>query len=190
MRSGSVRTLVLTSDGSEQTTGFYLPGEIVGLDGIAGGSHAVTAIALERTTVCRLPLGNMSELFDTVPGLAQEMLRLAGEAIACDQRRFLLLGQMTAEARVASFLLDFGERLNRRGLSALRFCMPMSRHELANYLGLAVETVSRLFSRLREQGVLEVDRREIEILDSAALHTLVGDTEFVGMAQDRKAANA
>lgn len=175
VRSGSLKTVISTPEGEQQITGFYLPGEIVGMDGLANGHYACNAVALERTSVCSVPVRKLHSLASDIPNLSKELLQTAGKAIADDQRRILLLGQMVAAERLACFLLDLSNRLSDRGYSSESLHLSMSRHELANYLGLAVETVSRLFSRFRNEGILEVSNREVRILDRSALTTMVGE---------------
>lgn len=169
VRSGAIKTCITLPDGAEQITGFYLPGEIVGLDGIAQQRHASTALALESTAVCALPFDQLETLAGQKPALQHHLFRLLSEEIHSDQQLLLLLGKRSAEARLAAFLLSLSSRYKRRRLSENRFCLPMSRTDIGNHLGLAIETVSRLFSRLQQNGVLEVDGKDIAIRDRATL---------------------
>lgn len=169
VRSGGIKTSISGPDGTEQITGFYLPGEIVGLDGIGNERHSVSATALESTAVCALPFSHLEGLTTQLPGLQHHLFKLLSREIHADQQLLLLLGKRSAEARLAAFLLSLSARYQRRGLSAHRLLLPMSRTDIANHLGLTIETVSRLFSRLQQAGVIAADGKDITLLDSAAL---------------------
>jgi CRP/FNR family transcriptional regulator len=172
VRSGSLKTTLSTSDGAEQVTGFHLPGELLGLDGLGDDLHTCNAQALESTTVCELPYQEFEALCGQIDGLRRQVMHLVGKEIAQDHRMLLALGKMAAEERLATFLLSLSRRYRLRGFSELEFNLTMPRHDLANYLGLAVETVSRLFSRMQDEGLLAVQRRSIQILDMDGLRRL------------------
>ncbi len=169
VRSGSVKTYTLTEDGREQVTGFHLPGELVGLDAIGGGRHACTAKALETTSVCELPYGQLEDLWSRIPSLPRQLLRIMSREVLQDQILMTLLGKKSAEERLASYLLSLSTRLGQRGFSSHEFNLSMSRNDIGNYLGLAVETVSRVFTRFQDEKVLTVQRRNVRIQDLAAL---------------------
>ncbi len=162
VKSGSLKTVVSPPDGNEQIIGFSMPGELFGFDGIDDG-HTCTAVALERTTLCELPLNAVAEVSQAVPGLHRELYRVMAREISVDQSMLLLLARRTAEDRLAAFLLSLSKRFADRGFSQTDFSLSMSRHDIANYLGLAAETVSRLFGRLSEAGLLTVHGRKIHI---------------------------
>lgn len=172
VRSGSLKTYTLTEDGREQVTGFFLPGEIVGLDAIGGGAHTCAARALETTSVCEIPFEELEALGERIPSLPKQLLRIMSKEMHHDQLLLMLLGKRSADERLAAFLLNLSQRFGLRGYSSSEFNLSMSRHDIANYLGLAVETVSRLFSRLQEEGVLAVRSRHIRLLDIERLKTL------------------
>lgn len=176
VRSGSVKSTTLAADGGEQITGFHLPGELIGLDAIATGTHGCTATALETSSVCELPFDQLDALSGQIPGLRRQLLRLTAREIQHDQRALLMLGQKSAEQRLATLLLNLSARLQQRGLSATQFRLSMPRGDIANYLGLAVETVSRLLARFQEQGLLQVTGREVTLLDPTRLQ-LLADSE-------------
>ena len=174
IRSGTVKIYSLNDDGDEQILGFYLPGDVVGLDALDEGLHDCTAVVLETSGICELSFSKLEDLALTLSGLQRRLHRLYGHEIARDHALLRLLGQKSAEQRLAGFLWHLVERIKRRGYSAQELNLSMSRHDIANYLGLAVETISRLFARLQEQGVLEVERRHIIFRDHARLQRLAG----------------
>lgn len=172
VRSGSFKTFMTTRDGSEQITGFHLPGELVGMDGFSEGSFACDAVALETSTVCELPLDQFDNLCSDIHGLRRQVLKLMGKEINQEHMLLMALGQMKGEERLATFLLSLSERFKTRGFSPNEFNLSMPRHDLANYLGLAVETLSRMFSKLDEDGILQVNRRNVKIIDMSKLRQL------------------
>jgi CRP/FNR family transcriptional regulator len=173
-RAGAFKSYFTTPQGDEQIVGFHLPGELIGLDGLESGRHTCTVEALETASVCEVPLDKLESLCGTLPRLHKEMLRLMGREIGAEQRLLLLLGHKSAEERIASLLASLSDRYARRGLSAREFDLCMSRQDIGNYLGLALETVSRGFSHLQQTGVIEADRRHIRINDLERLHQLCG----------------
>ncbi len=169
VRSGSFKAYSTADDGTEQVTGFYLPGEILGMDGISSLKHCSSAVALETSSVCEIPFSRLEELSSQLPSLQHRFFQIMGKEITKDQQMLTLLGKNSAEERVASLLLSISSRNNHRNLSATRFRLSMSRAEIGNYMGLTVETVSRVFSRLQKQEIIGVENREIEILDMEKL---------------------
>lgn len=176
VRSGSIKTLVESPNGDEQIVGFHLPGELLGLDGFMDGKHTCTAIALETTSVCAMPLDKLDKLCSTLPSLHRQMHRIMGKEVTEEHKMLLMLGKMSAEEKVATFLLSISSRMEERHWKATEFVLSMPRQDIANYLGLAVETVSRLFAHYQEEGVIQVDRRRISILNMLRLKEIVGVT--------------
>jgi CRP/FNR family transcriptional regulator len=174
LRTGSIKTQIIEASGQQQITGFYLPGEIVGLDGMLDGIHSSTAIAMEDSEVCIVKLEDIDEISRYVPSLQHQVRRLMSKEIARSHQVLLALGSMRSEQRLAAFLINLSQRLAALGYSSTDFIMRMSREEIGNYLGLTLETVSRLFSRFAREGVIRVNQREVKILDMAALNELVG----------------
>jgi CRP/FNR family transcriptional regulator len=172
VRSGSLKTYSLTTDGREQVTGFFLPGEIVGLDAIGGGQHRCAARALETTSVCEIPFTELETLGERLPSLPKQMLRIMSKEMHHDQLLLMLLGKRPADERLGAFLLSLSQRFGQRGYSSNEYNLSMSRNDIGNYLGLAVETVSRLFSRLQDEGILAVRGRHVRILDIPRLRHL------------------
>lgn len=165
VRSGAVKAYTTQAGGEEQVTGFYLPGEIVGMDAIGQGTHMSSAIALETTSICAIPFQSFEGLTGKIPTLQHHFFKLMSNEIQGDQQLMLLLSKRTAEERIASMLLSLSARHKRRRLSESQFRLPMSRSDIGNYLGLAVETVSRIFTRFQQLEVLSVSGKEITILD-------------------------
>jgi len=174
VRSGSVKTYTLTDRGEEQITGFHFPGELVGLDAINSWVHPCSAVALETTSVCVLPYVQLESLAADIPGLQRKLMQLMSREIFSDQEMLFSMARRSAEERLAMLLLNFSGRFQRRGLSATRFRLPMARTELGNYIGLAPETMSRLFRRFSEQGCLKAEGRELQLLDLDKLAELAG----------------
>jgi len=174
IRVGTFKTLLLAEDGREQITGYHMAGEIVGLDGISDNRYACQAVALEDSEVCVLPFNQLDELAHDIPVLRRNLYHFISKDICRDQDMMLLLGSRCAEERLVLFLLNLADRYQRRGYSSCEFMLRMTREEIASYLGLKLETVSRLFSHLQEEGLIQVQGRAIKLLDLAALKKLVG----------------
>jgi CRP/FNR family transcriptional regulator len=177
VRSGSIKIIVESPNGDEQIVGFHLPGELLGLDGFMNGKHTCTAIALETTSVCAIPLEKLEGLCTAVPSLHHQMHRIMGKEVTEEHKMLLMLGKMNAEEKVATFLLSISRRMEERHWKATEFVLSMPRQDIANYLGLAVETVSRLFAHYQEEGVIQVDRRRISILNMQRLKEIVGESK-------------
>ena len=169
VRAGSVKTCVTDRDGHEHVLGFHFPGEVIGLNAIDGHRYPCDAIALDTVMLCRFSFPKISVLATRVPGLQRQLFRLLSRDIG---RAALLAGDWSADQRLAAFLIGISRRLAARGFSATRFQLTMPRTDIANYLRLAPETVSRVLRRFQEDRLLQVDRRELELLDHEALETL------------------
>lgn len=169
VRSGAVKTYSIDQDGEENVVGFYLPGELIGLDAIGTAKHANTAKALETSSFCEIPYTQMAALSQKIGNLQVHMYQLLSREIREDQELQLLLSKKTAEERIASFLFNLAERYRARKLSATIFRLPMVRTDIANYLGLAVETTSRIFTRLQQQEIIQVKGKEVQVLNQHKL---------------------
>ena len=165
VRSGTFKTNLMLADGREQVAGFYMAGELLGLDGIASSRHASSAIALEDAEVCAIPYAHLTQVAIRSVSLQQAVTRLMSREIVREHSLMMLLGSMNAEERLAAFLLNLSQRLKARGYSASEFHLRMSRAEIGSYLGLKLETVSRTFSAFQQQRLLEVDKKHVRILD-------------------------
>jgi len=174
VRTGSLKTVLLSDDGTEQVTGFALAGELLGLDAINQGEHPVSAVALESTSVCEIPFEKLDALAGQLPSFRQHFMRTMSREIASDESLLALLGQRSAEQRLAAFLLSLSTRFRARGLVADRFCLSMSRADIANHLGLTQETISRLFTQFRKQGLIEIHTRDLRLIDMDSLHRIAG----------------
>ncbi|UTW49622.1 fumarate/nitrate reduction transcriptional regulator Fnr [Bacterioplanoides sp. SCSIO 12839] len=174
VRTGALKTYTLASNGEEQITGFHLASELVGLAGYNNEYYPLSAKALETTTVCEIPLTQLDELADELPDLRKQLMRTMGTEIRHDQNMMLLLSKKNAEERVASFLMDISTRYARRGFSATHFRLPMSRVDISNHLGLAVETISRVFTRFQKNGLIETQGKEIILQDLDLLKEMAG----------------
>jgi len=173
VKTGTIKTYAASEDGAEQVLGFHLPGEIIGLDAIDEDRHRCSAKVLETSAVCELPFNQLGELTATIASLQHQMFRILSREISQDTEMLLLLGKKSADERLAAFLLSLSARFERRGFSPKDFYLSMSRHEIGNYLGLAVETVSRLFTRFQDDGLLSVERKHVEIQDMDRLRAIV-----------------
>ena len=174
VRSGTLKTFNITASGEEQITGFYCPSELVGLSGIDSNTYPITAKALETTTVCEIPFSHLENLSSQIPSLKPQLFRVMSRKISDDQQMMVLLGKKNADEKVASFLLNLSTRFKKRGYSATSFRLAMSRGEVGNYLGLAVETVSRVMTRFQKNELIEVDGKEIAIINLPEMQKLVG----------------
>lgn len=174
IRAGSVKSYTITEQGDEQITGFHLAGDLIGFDAINTGSHPSFAQALETSMVCEIPYEVLDDLSGKLPRLRQQIMRLMSNEINGDQQMILLLSKKTAEERLAAFLHGLSSRFSQRGFSAREFRLTMTRGDIGNYLGLTVETVSRLLGRFQKTNLIEVDGKYIRILDLPALAQLAG----------------
>lgn len=188
VKSGSVKTYYAGKDGQEHVVGFFLPGELIGLEAIHTGYYSCSAAVLETTASCTVPFEQLEHLTVEIPGLQHQLLRLLSKEVYNDCGMVALLGNNSAEERLAAFLMSLSSRFSQRGLSASEFNLTMSRAEIASYLGLAVETVSRTFSRFHEKGLLEAERKRIKLLDMNALLVMAGQCTVDGADSDKRQA--
>jgi len=171
--SGFFKTVMSSTDGRVQVTGFQMGGELIGLDGIGTRRHEVDAVALEDSQVCVIAFEELEALSREVVSLQQTFHKVMSREIVRDQGVMLLLGSMIAEQRLAAFLLNLTHRLRARGFSASSVLLRMSREEIGSFLGLKVETVSRTFSKFQADGLLFVRQRQIQITDPVGLQQLL-----------------
>jgi CRP/FNR family transcriptional regulator len=169
VRAGTVKTYVLDPGGHEQVLGFFLPGEVIGLNAIHQARYPCNAVALDTVMLCRFSFPQMALLATRLPGLQAQLFRLLSQDIG---KAALLAGDYSADQRMAAFLVALSRRYAQRGFSASRVHLTMSRTDIANYLRLAPETVSRVLRRFQDEGLVVVERRELEIRDAARLQAL------------------
>ena len=169
VRSGMVKTYTVATDGTEQVLGFHLPGELLGLDGMDNHSHGCTAVALDTTTVCDFPMQDLNDLCMKIPSLQKHLLGLISDEFSKDHSMLLLLAKRSSEQKIATFLHNISTRYKAAGFSDSEFRLIMNRAEIGNYLGLAVETVSRILTKLQMKKIIQVDARLVKILAHDAL---------------------
>ena len=173
VRSGSFKSYFLSNSGKSRVTGFYLLGDIIGMDGIASNKYANSTSALEHSSICEIPFSQLGKLSRELPSLQHHFFAIMGNEIVKDQQVHTLLSSYSAEERTASFLLGLSSRYARVSLSPTRFLLSMTRGDIGEYLGLTVETVSRIFTSLQKKRLISVDNREIELLDIESLRDIV-----------------
>jgi CRP/FNR family transcriptional regulator len=173
-RTGFFKTKLLLEDGREQVTGFHMAGELMGMDGIGTERHTCDAMALEDSEVCVIPFDRLEGLSREMEALQHHFHKVMSREIVREHGVMMLLGSMRAEERLAAFLLNLSQRLSTRGYSPNEFNLRMTREEIGSYLGLKLETVSRVFSRFQEEGLIAVQQKNIRILNAAGLRELVG----------------
>ena len=169
LKSGAAKRMLIKEDGREQILGFPMPGDILGMEAIDGGAHSTTVIALDLCAIVEIPFDAIEALAAENPAVARFLYHRMSAALRDEHGWMAALGLLNADERVAAFLLDLSQRFSARGFSARRFMLRMTRAEIGSFLGLTLETVSRVFSRFQKLGLLNVTRRDIELLDMAAL---------------------
>ena len=177
VRSGFFKTYVLQEDGREQVTGFHMTGEVLGLDAISTDTHTCNAVALEDSEVCEIPFAELEGIGRTIPSLMHHFHKIMSREIVRD-RGMLLLGGMKAGERLVAFLLNLSHRFAKRGYSPLDFNLRMTREEIGSYLGLKLETISRAFSRLQEDGLINVNNKHIRLNDIDHLRRQYGSSFY------------
>jgi CRP/FNR family transcriptional regulator len=168
VRSGFFKSRVVLEDGRDQVTGFHMAGELLGMDGIGTDSHAADAIALEDSEVCVIPYLRLEEL-----GMQRQLHKVMSRELVRDQGVMMLLGTMRADERLAAFLLNLSQRFAARGYAAAEFHLRMTREEIGSYLGLSLETVSRLFSRFQDEGLVAVRQKHVQLVDRPRLKSMM-----------------
>ncbi len=173
LRSGSLKTYLMSPDGEQHVIGFKMPGDLLGLSAINGEHYMNSARALETSSVCEIPFERLEELGHVIPGLQHHMVEMMSREIQEEQEKVAMCSKMPAEARLASVLLSLSDRFSNRGFSATDFHLSMSRSDIANMLGLAVETISRLFTHFQDEDLIKVERKHVKILDKKKLAGLI-----------------
>ena len=174
VRSGSFKTMISTSNGREQVTWFYFPGEFVGLEALHMPSYQSSAVALETSSICALPYQKVQALGEKLPRLQSQLLNRLSKELAGDKNFMLLLGKKTSEEKLATYLLSLSKRFELRGFSAKQFVLTMSRSDIANHLGLAVETISRVFTKFQDDGLIKTEGKVVSLAEIERLQALCG----------------
>jgi CRP/FNR family transcriptional regulator len=173
VRLGFLKSTVMSPDGREQVTGFHMAGELVGLDGISNEQHSCDTVALEDTEVCVIPYDRIEDVATNVPVLRSHFHKVMSREIVREHGVMLLLGSMHAEERLAAFLLNLSQRFESRGYSRTEFVLRMTRAEIGSFLGLKLETVSRVLSRFAQEGLIEVNQKHVRIIEPDGLRQIV-----------------
>jgi CRP/FNR family transcriptional regulator len=168
IRTGFFKSRLVLEDGRDQVTGFHMVGEIVGMDGIGTDLHVADTIALEDSEVCVIPYARLEQ-----PQFQRSLHKVMSRELVRDQGVMMLLGTMRAEERLAAFLLNLSQRFLARGYSQSEFHLRMTRDEIGSYLGLSLETVSRLFSRFQADGLITVQQKHVRIRDIPGLRRII-----------------
>lgn len=172
VREGAFKTTLTNEEGVLQVIGFHIPGEIMGLDGMASGVYECESRALTNANLCEVLLHELEHVANQIPLLHHQLLKIIGEEIHRDYEHIEVLGRKSADERVALFLHGLSGRYRRLGIAGDYLVLPMNREDIANFLGMALETVSRTLSKLHDEGVIQVRGRQIHILDSARMDSL------------------
>ena len=183
VKTGAFKANIDSADGQENIVGFFLPGELIGLDGIASGEYQCDIIALGDAHVCQLSYTEFQRISTEFPKLREEILSISSNNMTTAQKMLFFIGKRPVEERLAMFLIGLSQRYGARGLSDFRFQLSMSRHDIANYLGMAPETISRQFKRMQDQGLILINNREITItnlpkLRAASTGTVVDESDL------------
>jgi len=173
IRSGSLKTQFEDAHGRMQITRFLLPTEVAGVEGCVGAHYHTHAVALEDSELCVVPVHDVERTSLSVPALRGQFLALINQRLACTQQMLVMLGMLRAEQRMAFFLLDWSQRLGALGADPQHLILRMSRDDIANHLGLKLETVSRLLSRFVRENLIRIHgHRKVQLLDLPMLHEL------------------
>ncbi|CAM2198373.1 fumarate/nitrate reduction transcriptional regulator Fnr [Paraburkholderia sp. A1RI_3L] len=169
VRVGSFKTVVIHRDGREQVTGFQIAGDAMGLDGVYAGRHSCDAVALEDSQVCIIPFGLLEVVCREVKSMQHHVHQMMSGEIVRESGLMMLLGTMSAEQRLATFLLNLSSRFKSRGYSASEFHLRMTREEIGCYLGMKLETVSRMFSKFQREKLVDTHGKQIRITNMEGL---------------------
>ena len=171
IKSGTAKLVTDDHHGNEHILNILLPGELLGFDGLYNEKYQCSAIALETLSFCELPSQSMDDLLKNVPTLTRELFRHSGEKIKED-KELIVLTKRPAEERLAYFLISLSDRLKKRGFSPTEFTLSLTRQEIGNHLGLALETVSRLLKKFQQENLINVKTKHIEIKNITRLRAI------------------
>lgn len=173
VRRGFFKTVLVNREGRAQVTRFFMAGDLLGMDGIGRSRHSDTAVSLEDGEVCVMPYALVEPMVRQVPALQHGLHAALSGEIAHNQRAMMVLGTMRADERMANFLLGLCRRLPRRGLPGCELQLRMTRADIGSYLGLSLETVSRLFTTFQRKGLLQVHQKQVRILDVRGMESIL-----------------
>ncbi|MEO5332852.1 MAG: helix-turn-helix domain-containing protein [Magnetococcus sp. YQC-5] len=172
VQSGSFKSYSLLDHQIEQVIGFHLPGELLGLDAIQADTYGYCAMALETSRVCLLPFNHLDDPGVDIALFQAQIIKILVDQVKQDQRQTLLVGRRSAEERLGAFFLNLAERYAKHGFSSHEFRMPMLQNDIANYLGLSMETVSRTLRSFRENELLSIQGKRVRILNPSCLQSI------------------
>ena len=173
VHTGFLKTSVISEDGREQVMGFRMRGELMGVESIGMPAHTCDAVALDMSGVWELPYPEILNACARMPALQEQLTAALAAEIRNDRSWMLAVGTLSAEQRVATFLLDIAARHEALGFSARHFVLRMSRADIGSFLALKHETVTRALTRLCGQGCIAIQLREVRILDACALRKAI-----------------
>ncbi|HEX7817593.1 cyclic nucleotide-binding domain-containing protein [Dyella sp.] len=169
VHAGFLKNTLASEDGRERVTAFRMRGDMLGAEAIGSSTHVCSAVALDTSVVWEVPYAGLLRVCATTPTLQARLADLLAEEIRHDRRWMLAQSTLGAEQRVASFLLHMAARHQALGFSDRHFVLRMSRIDIASFLALKHETVTRALSHLAALSVIRVHLREVEIIDAIAL---------------------
>jgi CRP/FNR family transcriptional regulator len=172
VQSGTIKVSSINEDGLEQIFGFYLPGDVLGLDTVYGQLRVNSATALDTAMICQVPFPRLEGNLQEQTAVLSQIHRLVIDELYRNQLLRVLLCHSSGEEKVRWFLKDFSQRLSMMGLSSTRFRLPITRVELGSFLGLRLETVSRIFTNLRKEGYLSVAGKEIVLREKLLINLI------------------
>ncbi|WP_019339406.1 cyclic nucleotide-binding domain-containing protein [Stutzerimonas stutzeri] len=181
IRSGAVQSSTSNEHGGQQIVGFMLAGDFLGVSALYDGSYTTTVTAMQSTSACRIPFGVL-EQFSGNSTLNRFLMRRLGHELQHSRLARLRMAAPRSKTRIAKFILHHMTVVASRGLSATRFRLPMARWQIANHLGLAIESLSRELAGFRAHGILEVRNREVVVRDAARLRRLADGLPYEGGA--------
>jgi CRP/FNR family transcriptional regulator len=175
VKAGMIKVYSFDENKNEVIHGFYLPGDVLGLDALAYENHPFSAIALDVTNVCEIPFNQLTQLTKRIPDLNSQLLHLMSQEIVNSRRHSSLLTQKTAEEKVAFFILSMSMKFQSRGYIHTQFRLNILHKDVANYLNLTPETVSRILTKFNKDKIVIWAKKEVNIFDEKALKNMAGE---------------
>lgn len=176
IRTGFFKTFITSSRGQEHVSGFHMTGELLGMGAICDDKHSCSAIAQEDSELCEIPFTELEMLGRKIPSLQHHFHKIMSREISRNQSLVILLSSMSAEERLAAFLLNLSQRMGARGYSQTQFQLRMTRGDIGNYLGLKLETISRMLSKFQEEGLISVQNKNLVLNDLTRLKQITERT--------------